>query len=830
MASDEPATSTNRPLSHNLARAFLCLAFAAAGALLLNETMIYSPDSVNYLAWARSLSTFSGFRVDLGPEPVRYVANAPLYPVLLAPIAAFFPWSILAAKITTLAFGVLMVVSAHAFLGGRLSASAALAATTLFAIHPLSLVYSTQILSDVPFLACVILGFSVCAGILTAERPSTKATVILAVLTCAAVLLREVGIAFAAAVGIALFARRKSTTLLWLILALIVTYGLWYLRNEVYIAGREQPDLRNSRLFFEQVLTPSEGSLAGEFLARILAAIRFYAPFFGRLVFAPVSVVITYCFDSSPDPALSAARSALSFLELPVQALTVGLFIWGGFTALRKSHLQTLILAFMAAYVTLILLYPINDVRFLFPLLFVASWWICAGASDLVRRIPRGSQVPARILAVVVVVAVLVPLGLWLKNVGSLNAYYRSDPVACRTMLRTNDPSPNQLLLDTHPVAEWIAGHSPSSASVVSAHKDAGIWLGGRPILRLNPLLAPEDFENFLRDYDVTFVISSLLGHEIPDFEAQMVMGKRFRYTQVYAAGDFAVFTVAPRERAGEPTFILSRVAGNEHHVSFLRGLLSLNAGATEAAKTIFEGLTGVPALEAYATYYLALTEEAAHHLDEAEALLRKFRSMPQAAAYLFQARYHEDVIGLLREAEGSLPPEDRALLYHTISLSYWILGLHHQAAEMMNRALDSNPQLFIGHLFRGLYALSDGDTVRAKASLTEAIHVRPDDPLAPSLVDILSLLDSLPGTTDRSRIEIGIGRDYVAMGLIEMGIDQARKALLYDTMNADALTMLVELYEKKGRPVPELRALRKLLEITPHNPALQEKLHILAG
>jgi len=397
-------------------------------------------------------------------------------------------------------------------------------------------------------------------------------------------------------------------------------------------------------------------------------------------------------------------------------------------------------------------------------------------------------------------------------------------------MLRTNDPSPNQLLLDTRPVAEWIAAHSPSSASIVSAHKDAGIWLGGRPILRLNPLLAPEDFENFLRDYDVTYVISSLLGHEIPDFEAQMVMGKRFRYTQVYSAGDFAVFTVAPRERAGEPTFMLSRAAGNEHHVSFLRGLLSLNAGATDAARTIFQELTAVPALEAYATYYLAITEEAAFHFDEAESLLRKFRTMPQAAAYLFQARYHEDVIGLLREAEGPLPPEDRALLYHTISLSYWILGLHHQAVEMMNRTLESDPQLFIGHLFRGLYALSEGDTARAKSSLAEAIKVRPDDPLAPPLENLLGLLDSLAVTTNRSRIEVGIGRNYVAMGLIEMGIDQARKALRYDMSNADALNMLVELYEKKGRPVPELRALRKLLEIKPGDPGLQEKLRLLAG
>ncbi|HUI64224.1 MAG TPA: glycosyltransferase family 39 protein, partial [Bacteroidota bacterium] len=134
----------------------LCALFVTECALVLNDTIMYSPDSVNYLVWAQSLAALKGFTNDLGPSAEHYVFNAPLYPLLLAPVVGVFSGSVIAAKLATLAAGVLTLALYYLFLRQRLSREAAWPTAAFLAINPLFILFSTQILSDVPFGLCLL--------------------------------------------------------------------------------------------------------------------------------------------------------------------------------------------------------------------------------------------------------------------------------------------------------------------------------------------------------------------------------------------------------------------------------------------------------------------------------------------------------------------------------------------------------------------------------------------------------------------------------------------------------------------------------------------------
>jgi tetratricopeptide (TPR) repeat protein len=155
-------------------------------------------------------------------------------------------------------------------------------------------------------------------------------------------------------------------------------------------------------------------------------------------------------------------------------------------------------------------------------------------------------------------------------------------------------------------------------------------------------------------------------------------------------------------------------------------------------------------------------------------------------------------------------------LLYHTISLNYWLLGLRHQAETMLESALRADPQLFIGHVFAGLYALADGDTAAAAGHLADARRIRPHDDITRGLSAALLAMDSLHSAPRPAATELAIGRQYVSLGLVELGIDQALKALAFEPENAEALRTLADLYERKHRHAPALAARRRLARLAP--------------
>ena len=141
---------------------FVCLVFLSLGILRINDLSLYTPDSVRYLIWGNSLAHGKGFVDATQPDPDRYVVHAPFVSVLLAPVELVLPLSIVAAKLWIVLFGVISLLVLFRWLERLWGRRAAFVGTCLFAFNPLTLIYSTEILSEIPFVACMLSVFFLC--------------------------------------------------------------------------------------------------------------------------------------------------------------------------------------------------------------------------------------------------------------------------------------------------------------------------------------------------------------------------------------------------------------------------------------------------------------------------------------------------------------------------------------------------------------------------------------------------------------------------------------------------------------------------------------------
>ena len=797
------------------APALPCLVFLLVCSLCLNETMLYSPDSANYLGWAHSLSRLEGFRNSMGPEPERYVFNAPLYPVLLAPVSLAFPLSIPAAKIATLLAGLFTLAAFQVFLLRRLPRGAVLGAGLFLAINPLFILYSTQVLSDIPFAACCVLVVSLLERLAPAGDEEPRRTILLIAALCGALFLREVGAALVFAAACLLLVRGRTRVLLLLLIAVSLTYGLWYIRNEIIVARAENPGLRNMSLIFSHVYTESGASTAAEIAARLVRSAEFYGPALLSLITSPFHAAWTYSVTDTTDGILASVQAILGAARWPLALVTYIPVALGAVRIARRGVLGPFLAALLPAYGAIIVLYPVSDVRFIFPVLLLLLWCAAEGIALALERLRGGTRRAGVVAVSALLCLVALPNIAWIRNVVSTNAAFRKDPGEFVASHAKSDPYPNELMLIPHRAAGWIAAHSPTETVVGSKIKSTAVWLEGRPLLVLNPLLPVEEFDNRIRDYGIRYLVCELQAHQIPDFSVQMALSTRHRFLPGFAFGDIRVYRVTEKADPREPSLVPPPGGYGAEEALYLQGVYALAYGRERQAAATFEALGRVPGVETPALFYAAVAHEFTMDLDTAEALFARFRTIPQSAVYLRQAQVHEVIIALLRSASEDPPGGEKASKYQEAAMSYWILGFRAQAVTMLREALRLDPGSFSGGVFGALFSLAGGDTSGARKGVALAERAKPADPLTRSLKMVMACIDSLPRSGNRGTLEVAIGREYAAMGLYEMGIDQAMKALR-EGEDRDALRLLADLYIKKERHGPALSALRRLQKVSP--------------
>jgi tetratricopeptide (TPR) repeat protein/4-amino-4-deoxy-L-arabinose transferase-like glycosyltransferase len=818
----------------------LVAAFIVVGILSLNDAMLYTPDCPRYLIWAKSLAAFEGFKDTSNPDPSQYVVHAPLYPLLLAPLSWFFSNIIIPAKAVTVLFGAALVILFYLWAAKRSGKSAALVGTSFLALNPLTILFSTHVLSDIPFAVFIVL-FFLAAEKMTENPHEEKWGWGFVLVLALGIFLREVGLTLLLGATSFLLLRKEYRRLLLVFTIPMLFYMIWYFRNEVYIAGIENPPMRNMKIFLSHAFTSDSASMLDEFLARLRINIAVYVNQARGLILFPQFLGRFFPVVTPADPGMSEMMTILGYAQYPLIVLQYGLFGWGVVLKFREMKTSWLVVLFSFFYLMMVLLYPINDLRFLVPILILVLFYAVAGGHDIAVRLAR-LQSRKRMLAVTAALAgilLAIPNGVWVYNYVANNRQYLRNLNETSKPFIVDSKTPELYVRPVSLVGSWIARQHDSATTVLARWKELTFWMNGKKMLDTDPLLSLSLFEAMLRDYDVGYIVSLITDPGIREFEFQMLQSKRFGFTPVYRAGNLEVIRVHHLYRhmpdainANLRTLVkpMAWVTDREQQARglFREGVALLESDRHREAINMFNVLLDMTRGAGYMALFKGIALEFDGRYGEAMSLYNKFRYQPQAGPFVNHAWYHQMLIKESRQAEKDTSKVAKAMAYHKISAGYWDLGFHKHAFDVLRLAFKADSAFAPGLIFGMYYSLQLGDTTGARRFFSQTKLADSNHIMNRPVGKLFAFMDSTRmAKTSEQRMghELSIAKIYFNMGLRDLSIDQSLAILQRDPNNAGALELLAQCYDIKARNWPAIQILERLIAVKPDSPVARQKL-----
>jgi hypothetical protein len=453
---------------------FCILVIYVFSALRFNPAAYFGAmeDDSIYFSSANALADHFGYILPSVPSQPVATKYPILYPWLLSWAWRWnpsFPANLRVAAILTLAFGMAFLVCSFIFLRGLegIGDSEALLLTFLTAVHPIVLMYSSMVMSDLPFAALAL------AAMLTADRAmrpeaSGAKTASCAGLTGLAILMRVLGVPIAAGILAAALARRAWRQAAIFCAALIpfggvILHGAMLSRPSLptgHGTGLLGPGFATEWTYYTSYigywkLSVPNTHILWEMLKNNALVV----------LFSPSSYTL-FALLTKP----TTLNKALMFL------VTAGVF--AGIVRQAKAGGWKPIHFALPFFLAVILFWNYPDTnRFLFPFLplFLGGLWFEAKhLLELIAKAFRESQQrseKAIALALGLAVVALVCALAWNYVLGTRN-------ILAMGRDRSN------LLAEKREAYQWIAGNT-STGDVVIAYEDASLYLySGRQSMR----------------------------------------------------------------------------------------------------------------------------------------------------------------------------------------------------------------------------------------------------------------------------------------------------------------------------------------------------------
>ncbi len=789
----------------------LLVSFAAAGVIAINDLSIYTPDSTRYLVWARSLALFDGYRDATLPDPIRYVVHAPLYPLLLAPVALFFPLNVVAAKIWTAVFALFALTFFYRWSCPRIGRIPALLGCFFLAVNPLYLLFSTEVLSDIPFAAVVLLLFVLMEKYTASENPSRAVLFSLSLTIAAGVLLREIGLAFLFGTMLFLIVRKRWRHAVRIGMIPILAYLAWYFRNEIIIAGFESPSLTNARLMTHHFFTSPADTLLQEMIARIGVNVAVYGRGIGQLIFFPFHSWLQFDVVFLNQQPLSAVNAILDLLRYPLMMMSCGMILYGLVLDLKSSGAGLFRLLVLAFYLGIILLYPLNDIRFLVPFLLLAIYWFVGALSAL------GERLAGRWRAALSggVALLMLPNLIWDAQFVNNCSVYNASPLAFYDLTKELKKYPSHFTKPFRLAGDWLKEHTDSSAVVLTQWKDLTAWAGGRKVYATDQTVPLDEFESIIRDYAITHLVSVVQKSGAREFDVQMHLTRRFGFSLVQRIANVEVYSVSQ-----QPDVSMRTDSGT----LFRHGISLLRHGRYAEAATILDEGRRSDSLNLPLAFYSAVAKEFAMMLDDASAQFSAIAALPQSLMYAEEAAVHRQIIRRLADAPRMSSPSACADEYFRAGGSCWSLGYRFRARELLRQSLMQDSAYFPALILGIHFALVEGDTNEARLYLARAASFQHDNPITTTVTRLFMEFDSLK-RSDRSRHYAALSSLYSSLRITESAIDNALLAVGENPGSAGAWKSLSELYLQRRRYAPARRALERAASLSPGDRSVRQAL-----
>lgn len=641
--------------------AVLLVSFVLAGAARLNPFCLLEPDIPDYLFTSRALASFEGYReIDFPGEPL-HAFRPPGLALLLAPISVVSPYNVVAAKVAVLASAVVALFLLWLLARKVCGPVGALSVAALMAASPFTLLFATEAMSELPFLACML------AILLQLERPS-KRPVLLTMLLAFLPFIRTIGIVWIGAIGLwGLLDRSRRK---WSVVALVALAPtiLWSWRNS----------LAGGPTYIASITSDFSGTLSKaasqswyylkECFSLLLPGIDKGRALYERVLVEPAPD-LGGLFGLSPIVSLAAAALFLLGLHATRQRQ-------GGLIALQT------VLLFAA-----LAIYPPRHERLIWPLIPLLWIYIVAGLQSLARWRPRN-------VALLLGAALL----LWQGAAGTRMVATNLQWIGAGERFY-HENVPPMYFCDWQGAGRWIDENAPPNARLLTRHSDVGFTARRyQDSLRFEEL-SPIAWRGRISQFGARYLVvpTTLFGRLFPGH----LLGNDpvYRYTKVYEGGDVAVLEIIPNRDGivGRTPFPLRQeLAGcrdalgrHPHRLDLIRrmaDLLVIAGRAGQAEGVLRQAMErGVDSFELHYSLGAVLEEQERHR--EAREAYEHARSM--AGSELLEKRIAGG-IERTRRAERSRPGPGELLASARWKMSILEYG---EAMEITEKALAMAPE-----------------------------------------------------------------------------------------------------------------------------------------
>jgi len=777
----------------------LCSLFFVFGLLRVSDRNLLTPDSCQYIIWGNSLAHVQGYVDNTTPEPDRFINHGPLYSLLIAPVELIFPLPVPAVKVWTLLFVVTSILLFYFLLLQFFNQTTAIIATALFAFNPLLLLYSTEVLSDVPFLAAVLASFLFYFK--HHEKPGKQklhfALLILSIITV--VLLREIGLSLVAVIVLMFFLNRDWKRALIIGGSVLLVLGLWNIRNNMLVGKTVFSQTGNSPWVFEHIMTAPDTTFLNELIVRYWHNLKAYSDFLFGMMFYPTFA--THQLSTIFNEASRLYQIIKLFFEVGkyiVFIATLPLFIIGIAKTLHYSKTPSLqnnyspsrpltpapLFLFIPTYLLVLCIFPFNDMRYMFPLVPFVLFFCLIGLKRL-------AELTSKEIFNRTSIAVAFSILLIIPNAMSISE-----------MIRHNIRSNNSNALPWSEMGKWIQQNTPDHSVIASPLKDLALFTGGeRKVFLLYPNIEVPRFEFSLRDNQAAYLLSPHSYEDATMFEMNMLESSRFTFEHVHTEGNLHLYKIISllKEPSREKFNVANTISISGHLVSARRLLLKEEY---TNAQTILDSIIVHAPTRPDVLFQQVVCSAMKENIEQAEQYYQRLTALPSdVGIYIQPAQRHLEILRLLNEALTTSSEELRSVKLLKVTSAYWNLGYYNRASSLMNSLLADSSEYFEGLLWGTHFALQRGDIGKAQQFHQRLWEIDSLNTLARSYKNILSLKNSMMNDTSRislSKHHATIAKMYQMMGLREEALDETERSLGMNTDNREVQKLFTSIRRKK--------------------------------
>jgi tetratricopeptide (TPR) repeat protein/4-amino-4-deoxy-L-arabinose transferase-like glycosyltransferase len=799
---------------------FLCLVFLSMGALRLNDLSLYT-DCTRYVIWGTSFAHAKGFVDETQPDPERYVVNAPLYSVLIAPALLFFPSSMVAAKVWTLLWGIGFILAFYALLRHFFGKGAALIGLLPVVFHPLLLLLSTEVLSEGAFLTFVSVGFLALERLESDGETNKRDLLILLLVTSSIVLLREVAIALVGSILLYFLVRKQYKRALLVLVGFAAFFGAWLFRNLVLVGAPSSSQATNLNYIFEHFLTPAQAPLLQEFGLRIVNNMSGYAIHLAGMIFYPLPDVLIV----EPSGVFLAYFRMMAIAKYVIPVVFIPMLFLGIWRDVSERSTGFVRILFVVGYLLTILVYPVHDVRFLLPVFPLMIFYVIAGFMWIQRRWLQERKKIVRQMCIALAVVIIVPNVICIFEIERTNIRYSADPVGFYAHLQQAGLNKNIFSKPWKTLGQSIKDHTPEGSTIAGSAKEISVFIGNRKLLELNNAVPVTTFDSYLRAYAADYLMATNSWDDFQSYEFQMSESHRFWFEPIAQIAGMQLFKIHPTYITPKEVWLTTkRISVDTISANGLlrKGRLELLRGQYDDAITSLLMAKQRAPGQAMIPYQLSIAYAMSGRLKEASEEVQNLFTYSQSTSYTPLATRHLAVAVSRNQVEQGENAVQRSLSMTDFAAFYWNLGYFGAAYSLLKAQLTLDSTYFSGLLWGWDYGMQRGDTAQAKVYLRNLIGIDKANPVVQQFIFMDRTADSLRRSGDplrRGKLHLAIAQSFKSIELFDEAIDEAQRSLRADPRNVDAWIFQARLFEDKKLPFAARWAYRQALLIDPEQP-----------